>query len=244
MSSLLHGVLSLHGFPAYLIVGSLCFGEASVFVGFVLPGETAVVLGGVLASLHHVSLGRMLALVVICAVLGDSVGYEVGRRFGPVLLRRVPKRTRRATEEGRKFLERRGGPAVFLGRFTALLRAVIPGAAGLSAMGYRTFLFWNALGGLCWGTVFTLAGYLAGKSYERVISAAGTASVSIIVLVALAIAGFVTWRKVRENGARRALRGTVGEVGFASVECPGREQTGVGAADGRDAMVPPGERSL
>lgn len=244
MSSLLHGVLSLHGFPAYLIVGSLCFGEASVFVGFVLPGETAVVLGGVLASLHHVSLGRMLALVVICAVLGDSVGYEVGRRFGPVLLRRVPKRTRRATEEGRKFLERRGGPAVFLGRFTALLRAVIPGAAGLSAMGYRTFLFWNALGGLCWGTVFTLAGYLAGKSYERVISAAGTASVSIIVLVALAIAGFVTWRKVRENGARRALRRTVGEVGSGPVECPRREQAGVGAAGRSATMVPSGERSL
>jgi len=241
MSSVLHGVLSLHGFPAYLIVGALCFGEASVFVGFVLPGETAVVLGGVLASLHHVSLARMLALVVICAVLGDSVGYEVGRRFGPLLLRRVPKRTRRATEEGRKFLERRGGPAVLLGRFTALFRAVIPGAAGLSAMRYRTFLFWNALGGLCWGTVFTFAGYLAGKSYERVISAAGTASLSIIVLVAPTVAGFVIWRKLRENLARRSLRGTIGEVGSASVEVPRRERAAVGAAGGRTAVASPSE---
>jgi hypothetical protein len=91
-------------------------------------------------------------------------------------------------------------------------------------MRYRTFLFWNALGGLCWGTVFTFAGYLAGKSYERVISAAGTASLSIIVLVASAIAGFVIWRKVRKNGARRSLRGTVGEVGSASVEVPRRER--------------------
>ena len=243
MSSVLHGVLSLHGFPAYLIVGALCFGEASVLVGFVLPGETAVVLGGVLASLHHVSLARMLVLVVICAVLGDSVGYEVGRRFGRLLLRRVPKRTRRATEEGRKFLERLGGPAVFLGRFTALFRAVIPGAAGLSAMRYRTFLFWNALGGLCWGTVFTLAGYLAGKSYERVISAAGTASVSIIALVALAITGFLIWRKVRENAAKRTLHQTVGEVGSAPLECARSEQAGVGAAGGHAAMAPAGERS-
>ncbi|MGO9962385.1 MAG: DedA family protein [Acidimicrobiales bacterium] len=241
MSSALHGLLSLHGFPAYLIVGALCFGEASVFVGFVLPGETAIVLGGVLASLHHVSLARMLALVVICAVLGDSVGYEVGRRFGPLLLRRGPKRTRRATEEGRKLLERRGGPAVFLGRFTALFRAVIPGAAGLSAMRYRTFLFWNALGGLCWGTVFTLAGYLAGKSYERVISAAGAASLSIIVLVASAIVGFVIWRKVRENSAGRSFRGTVGEIGSAPVEVPRREEEAVGAAGGRAAVVSPSE---
>jgi len=196
MSSLLHGIVTLHGTMAYLIIGALCFGEASVFVGFVLPGETAVVLGGVLASFHHVSLVRMV-LVVACAIVGDSVGYEVGRRFGPALVRRLPARARRGAEEGRKFLERRGGPAVFLGRFTAVFRAVIPGAAGLSALRYRTFLFWNALGGLCWGVAFTLAGYSAGRSYERVISAAGTASTSIVALVALAVAGFLVWRQIR-----------------------------------------------
>ena len=199
MSSLLHGIVTLHGTMAYLIVGALCFGEASVFVGFVLPGETAVVLGGVLASFHHVSLLRMLALVVACAIVGDSVGYEVGRRFGPALVRRLPARARRGAEEGRNFLERQGGPAVFLGRFTAVFRAVIPAAAGLSAMRYRTFLFWNTLGGLCWGVAFTLAGYGAGRSYERVISAAGTASTSIVALVALAVAGFLVWRHVRRR---------------------------------------------
>ncbi len=197
MSSLLHGIITLHGTMAYLIVGALCFGEASVFAGFVLPGETAVVLGGVLASFHHVSLVRMLVLVVACAIAGDSVGYDLGRRFGPALVRRLPAKARRGAEEGRKFLDRRGGPAVFLGRFTAVFRAVIPGAAGLSAMRYRTFLFWNALGGLCWGVAFTLAGYGAGRSYERVISAAGTASTSIVALLALAVAGFLVWRHVR-----------------------------------------------
>lgn len=204
MSSLLHGVLGLHGWTAYLVVGALCFGEASFFVGFLLPGETAVVLGGVLASFHHVSLVRIVLLVVICAIAGDSVGYEVGRRFGPGLLRSLPSKARRGAEVGRKFLQRRGGPAVFLGRFTALFRAVIPGVAGMSAMRYRMFLFWNALGGLCWGIVFTLAGYFAGKSYARVISVAGSASTSIIVLVAVALATFVVWRRAHE---RRELRG-------------------------------------
>jgi membrane protein DedA with SNARE-associated domain len=200
---LLSGVLGLHGWPAYLVVCTLCFGEASFFVGFVLPGETAVVFGGVLASLHHVSLITILLLVVISAIAGDSVGYEVGRRFGPALLRRLPSKARRGADQGRSLLQRRGAPAVFIGRFTALLRAVIPGLAGLSAMPYRKFLLWNALGGTCWGVAFTLAGYFLGKSYERVISVAGSASTSIIVAAVVAIAGIVIWRRVRE---RRALR--------------------------------------
>jgi len=218
MSSFLHGVLALHGSLAYLIIGALCFGEASVFVGFLLPGETAVVLGGVLASFHHVSLVRMLVLVVLCAVAGDSVGYEVGRRFGPALLRCLPVKARRGAEEGRKFLERRGGPAVFLGRFTALLRAVIPGAAGLSAMRYRRFLLWNALGGLCWGVAFTLAGYVAGKSYKRVISVAGTASTSLIVVLTVAIAGFIIWRRVHEHSKRGSGRATAPAVSAVVTE--------------------------
>ena len=81
-----------------MIVGAVCFGEASVFVGFVLPGETAVVIGGVLASLHRVNLAGMLVVVVICAIVGDSVGYEVGRRFGPALVRRLPGKARRGAE--------------------------------------------------------------------------------------------------------------------------------------------------
>ena len=86
---------------------------------------------------------------------------------------------------------------MFLGRFTAVFRAVIPGAAGLSAMRYGTFLLWNALGGLCWGVAFSLAGYGAGRSYERVLSAAGTASASIVALAVLAGAGLLVWHQMR-----------------------------------------------
>ncbi len=71
----------------------------------------------------------------------------------------------------------------------------------MSAMPYRTFLIWNAVGGLCWGVSFTMAGYLAGKSYESVVRVAGTASTAIIVLVAISILALVIWRKAR---ARRA----------------------------------------
>jgi membrane protein DedA with SNARE-associated domain len=69
----------------------------------------------------------------------------------------------------------------------------------MSDMRYRTFLFWNAIGGIVWGIGFTLAGYFAGNAYERVISAAGTASTVVIVVVAVAIVSLVVWRKVREH---------------------------------------------
>ncbi len=100
MSSLLHGLVTFHGTIAYLIVGALCFGEASVFGGFVLPGETAVVLGGVLASFHHVSLVRIIVPVVVCAIAGDSVtkwGVGSGRPLstacleGPAAVQRRPE---------------------------------------------------------------------------------------------------------------------------------------------------------
>ena len=199
MSSWLHGLLGLHGWPAYLLVGALCFGEAAVFLGFVIPGETAVVLGGVLASQHHVSLPGIIAVVIVCAIVGDTVGYEVGRHFGPSLMRRGPLKDSKGVEKATAYLEQKGGPAVFLGRWTALFRAVMPGAAGLSRLRYRTFLFYNALGGIAWGLTFTLAGYFAGKSYERVVSIAGKASTGILVAVVLGISGFLVWRRVRER---------------------------------------------
>src|SRR5450759_1380721 len=86
VGSLLH----FHGPAAYALVGFLAFAEAALLVGFFLPGETAVVIGGVLAGLHQVNLGLMIVIVVVCAIVGDSVGFEVGKRSGPWLLERRP----------------------------------------------------------------------------------------------------------------------------------------------------------
>lgn len=183
--SLLHQVLTLHGVAAYAVVAVLCAGEAAVMLGFVVPGETAVVLGGVLAREHKVTLWSMGLVVVAAAVVGDSVGFEVGRRFGPWLLSRGPLRRRQAAiERGKRFIVRRGGLGVFLGRWTALLRALVPGLAGMSGMRYRRFLVANALGGIVWGLAFLLLGYGIGTSVERY---AGTASYLVIGVLAAAV---------------------------------------------------------
>src|SRR5579875_3817524 len=129
----------LHGLVAAGLVGALVFGETAIFLGFVLPGEAAVVLGGVLASRGHLSLGVLIAVVVVTAVTGPLVGYEIGRRMGDRLfasraLSRVPGAVGRA----RVTLRDRGGLAVLGGRFVAIVRALMPAAAGAARMPYRT----------------------------------------------------------------------------------------------------------
>jgi membrane-associated protein len=188
-STILHSVLDLHGFAAYALVGFLAFAEAAIFIGFVLPGETAVVLGGVLANQGQVGLVQMIVVVVLAAIVGDSVGYEVGRTYGDRVLRlRVLQKRARSIEKASAYLRAKGGRAVFLGRFTALLRAVMPGLAGTARMHYPRFLAFNAAGGLVWGTGFVLIGYAAGASYQRVEKVAGRASTGILILVVLALA--------------------------------------------------------
>ena len=203
ISSVIDEVLKLHGLAAYGLVGGLAFGEAALFVGFVLPGETAVLLGGVLANQHRVSLPIMIAVAVVAAIVGDSVGYEVGRHFGTRLLgSRVFARHRRGLERGQRALREKGGRAVFVARFTAFLRAVMPGLAGAAHMPYRRFLAFNAAGGLIWAAGFTLLGYLVGAGYRTVENIAGRASEVILALVVLAVIVFVVRRRRRERDPR------------------------------------------
>jgi membrane protein DedA with SNARE-associated domain len=187
--------------PALVVlssVGGLVFGEAAVFLGFVFPGETAVLLAGFLASTGRVSVVALGIVVVVAAIVGDSVGYEVGKRFGPRLLRtRLFRRYEHRVDRARGFLDGRGASAIFVGRFTAFLRAVTPGLAGLSGMRYRRFLAYNAAGGLVWGLGCVVAGYLAGSSYKQVahyLGQGGAVAAGVLVVVAL-----VVWRLAKRR---------------------------------------------
>jgi len=195
-------IQSLPPAAAYAIIFGLVFGEAAFFIGFVLPGETAVVLGGFLASGGHLDIVVLCVLVFVAAVTGDSVGFEVGKKFGPRILDFKPVRRHHAMlDRAQRMLRERGGPAVFLGRFTAFFRAVMPGLAGVSRMPYRTFLPWNALGGFAWGVGFCLLGYFAGNSYERVATQVGEGAAIVVGLIILT--ALIVWR-VRVRRAEKA----------------------------------------
>jgi membrane protein DedA with SNARE-associated domain len=200
VSTAVDHVLQLHGLPAYAIVGGLAFAEAALFVGFVLPGETAVFLGGVLADRGQVSLPVMILVSVVSAIVGDSVGYEVGRHYGTKLLGlSVFDHRQDGIERARQGLRRRGGRAVFLARFTAFLRAVMPGLAGMAHLPYRRFLAFNAAGGIVWAVGYTLLGYLAGASYKRVEKYAGRASEIVLGVVVVAFIAWVVVHRRRER---------------------------------------------
>jgi membrane protein DedA with SNARE-associated domain len=202
MSRLTDWLLGLHGLPVYALVGLLVFAEDALFVGFVLPGETAAILGGVAASLGHASLPLMLVVVIGAAILGDTVGYEVGRHLGPRILRARPLRRRaERLDAARKQLAERGGTAVFLGRFVAFFRATMPALAGTSGMRYLKFLAYNAAGGIVWGTSAVLVGYLAGHSYAKVEKTFGRATA--LIVLAIVLIGIVLWR-IRRHRAERA----------------------------------------
>ncbi len=203
VSSIVSGLTNLSGWVAYVVIGALVFGETAIFLGFVLPGETAAVLGGVLASRGHLSLATLCAVVVVAAVTGPLVGYEIGRRTGDRLFAaRVLGRVPGGAERARSVLRDRGGLAVLLGRFVAFLRAVMPAAAGAVGVRYRTFLIYNVLGGVVWGVGYCLLGYLAGSAYSAVESRVG-AGLAIAVAAAV-VAAVAVWTVRRHRAARAA----------------------------------------
>jgi membrane-associated protein len=176
ISHLLDPLLNLHGWEAYALVGALVFSEAAILIGFVFPGETAVIVGGVAASRGHVNIVTLIVVVVACGIGGDSVGYLVGRRYGQRLL-----------------------DVRLLRNFTAFLRAVVPGLAGMSSMPYRIFLPANATGGILWGTGFCLLGYFVGHAYTKVEHASGIASDVLLGLIAVVIVLLFIRRRHRER---------------------------------------------
>ncbi len=196
-------LLHFHGTTAYVLVGALTFAEAALMVGFFIPGETAVVIGGVLAGLHQVDLEIMMAVVVFCAITGDSVGFEVGKRSGSWLMERRPLKGNSGVARSLSLLEHYGGPAVFIGRFVAFARAVIPALAGMSGLRYRTFLVYNAAGGLIWGVGYTLLGFIVGVSFEHILSTIGVWSLAVVggVVVVAVIVHLVLKRRHQVPGA-------------------------------------------
>jgi membrane-associated protein len=207
VSYLVGRIQDLPGGLVYGLVALLVFSEAALFVGFILPGETAVLVAGVVASRGHVNVVTLCVIVVVSAIVGDSVGYEVGRRYGERLLTLPIIRGRRAgIESALEGLRRRGPIYVFVARFTAFLRAIMPGLAGMSPMSYRRFFVANASGALVWGVSYTLLGYFAGRSLNSIERYSGWAGAVILVLIIAIVVGLYFAKKRGEALLEAKLR--------------------------------------
>ncbi len=208
MLEYLRGIGESVGPWLYVIAGGLAFAEAAVLVGVVLPGETALLVAGFAAHEGIIGLVPMIGVASLCAIAGDSVGYEVGRLAGPrIQASRVGRFVgEHRWQETEDFLNRHGGKAVLLGRGVALLRALVPGMAGMARMPYlRTFLPWNAVGGILWGGGCVLLGYVFALSLETVARYLAWGPVPIVVVVV----GVLVWREARRR-KRNRTSGTEG----------------------------------
>ena len=184
--------------PGWLIDLFSRYGYAVVFGGVLLenagvpvPGETAVLAGGALAHFGHLSLLLVIAAACVGAVLGDNLGFLIGRRGGRALAERygpLVGLTKRRLKQFDTFFHRHGPKTVFLARFITGLRVFGAVLAGTSGLPWRRFLFYNATGAVVWATAIAMAGYLLAESWEtlaRWVGRSGVIALAVVVLAAL-----------------------------------------------------------
>jgi len=172
-------------------------------LGVPLPGETAVILGGLAANQGRLSIVAVIIVAAAAAIVGDNIGFMIGRRGGRALLERPGRffeERQRMLAIGDPFFERHGPKAVFLGRWITGLRVWTSWLAGASDMRWPTFLVWNALGGTAWAVSVALAAYYGGKSVETVFSKVGLyGGIAAGVLIVIGVA--YVWRRRRRARA-------------------------------------------
>jgi membrane-associated protein len=181
-------------------------------MGIPVPAETALIAAALLANRGQMDIGPLIALAAAAAILGDNVGFAIGRHFGRrVFLAPGPlqRHRRKVLEHGEPFFARHGPKAVFLGRWVAGLRIASAWLAGINRMSWPTFLFWNALGGIAWAVSVAGSIYLLGDLAEHAIEIVGPISAGIVV--AALIAFWIYRRRRRAVEARTTSSGGDGE---------------------------------
>ncbi len=148
---------------------AIVFAESGLFFGFFLPGDSLLFTAGLLASQGYFSITWLLVGTWFAAIAGDSVGYWFGRRVGPALFSKEDSFffNKKHILHAQKFYEKYGAKTIVLARFVPIVRTFAPIVAGVGDMKYRTFIFFNILGGTIWVFSMTLAGYALGKIFPR-----------------------------------------------------------------------------
>ena len=183
------GISSSLGYLLPAIIGLESMGIPS-------PGETALVAAAILASQGKLEIGLVIAIGAASAIVGDNIGYLLGRKFGRETLERpgpFQKRRLLFVRAGDKFFEKHGRKAVFLARWVALVRVAAAWLAGINRMPFKAFFFWNALGGISWAITYGLVGYYIGQKGAQVLSEIGIAGA--VLLVVMAVVGVIMLRR-------------------------------------------------
>jgi membrane protein DedA with SNARE-associated domain len=174
-------------------------------MGVPSPGETALVLASILASQGKLQIELVILIGAASAIIGDNLGYLLGRRFGRgVFLAKGPllRHRERAIEAGDRFFDKHGPKAVFFARWIALVRFAAAWLAGINKMHFPTFFVYNAAGGISWAITFGLVGYFGGKAAAHVLTDVGIAGAALLVLGI--VGGLIYLRLKDRDGARKS----------------------------------------
>jgi membrane-associated protein len=193
-------LVEVAGYPLLFLI---VMGESG---GVPLPGETALITAAILASRGKLDIKLVIPLAAAAAIVGDNLGYFVARRAGRWLLERPGRFESQRAEVlliGEPFFERHGPKAVFFGRFILGLRTWASWLAGATRMPWRSFLLWNALGGICWATAVGLVMYFLGRSAKNAIETFGLYGL-LAALLAITSA-FLLGRRYRRRASERRL---------------------------------------
>lgn len=186
----------------YVVLVVIVFTETGLLVGFFLPGDSLLITAGLVAATGHLNIWWLNGLLIVAAVVGDSVGYAIGRRLGPRLFTR-PKSllfNPRHVERTRAFYARHGAKTIVIARFVPIVRTFAPVVAGVGQMEYRTFVFYNVAGGVGWVTSMTWAGYLLGQVVPNI---GERIHIVVAVVIVLSVIPIVV-ELVRERRRRSA----------------------------------------
>lgn len=211
--------------PAWLDLAIQTYGYWMVFaaiaiesMGIPFPGETALLAGATYAgATGNLNIALVILAAAMGAIIGDNLGYLIGRYGGYRLLGRVARYIRldqSHLDAAQRYFARHGNKTVFLGRFMALLRAWAAFLAGVNQMPWRAFLLWNALGGIVWAVIYGTLGYALGNNLPllgQVVHTLGVVGVALTVAFVLAV--IVYWRMRRK---RRLAEGVASGGGVDS----------------------------
>ncbi|MFN0093210.1 MAG: DedA family protein [Dehalococcoidia bacterium] len=199
-------LVSAVGYPGLFLI---IFAETGLLIGFFLPGDTLLLTVGVLCSRGQLEVADQNGLwfviptMIAAAIIGDAVGYQIGRHLGPRLFTRDDSFffNRRHIERAKAFYDQHGGKTIVFARFLAFVRTFAPTVAGAAEMPYSRFAFYNISGGVIWVVSLTLAGYLVG---EAVPNLEALFTVMIVGMVGLSVAP-AAWHVARSRMAARRL---------------------------------------
>ena len=186
----------------YVVLTVIVFTETGLLVGFFLPGDSLLITAGLVAATGYLNIWWLNGLLIVAAVVGDSVGYAVGRRLGPRLFTR-PKSllfNPRHVERTRAFYARHGAKTIVIARFVPIVRTFAPVVAGVGQMEYRQFVLYNVAGGVGWVTSMTWAGYLLGQVVPNI---GERIHIVVAVVIVLSVIPIVV-ELVRERRRRSA----------------------------------------